>query len=877
MAALKSVVVTLAVAAVLLIADDTRPRAQEPGSAPVVPIQITGDPAARFVMVVMGDGYTAAEIPKFRAHLDKHLNVLWSIEPFRSYRNYINVYAVEVVSPESGIHCDPEVREPRNTTLGLQFGGGCTNPNARGITVGKDHQALVREYAARATPHVDQILLIANTDTYGGIGGSLATTSGGNSLGPLITPHELGHSLGRLQDEYTYSARGKPGGGYKGEEPSSIHHTLMTIDEMLAKQAKWFRWLGDESESGGPIARYEGGSQRTTGIWRPSKHSMMISVGYYFDQVSREWMTQRISEQVQLIAASAAADAPVGSSDVLWIETAQPVYHDLQITWRVGDRVVDAPANRRQLDLSALKPAAGTPVTVTVVDPTPFVRDPEIRRTALTASRTWTVGSGTATPPAAPGPAAFTASTQTDRPIGGRDVVSVTTTNPRDSMINVVWQLNGKVVPEAANERTFALARRKLAPGTHSLSATALYPGAPLAAGETRTWTVDNTGPTVTYSLATPVHQVAGARGEPHYFARDEFTMMLEPTDDQPGYVVAEFRVNGDGWHHYYGWPDAPPGTPFKFTPRGTTIKELVYGSLSSEGLSPQPWEPREPGWGTHRIEYRAIDAAGNIGDAKAFRMTIEAKLACTSTVTGTRAGDLEVTSGVACLAPDARVDGHVTVAAGASLVGTRARIAGSLTGSGAATIELVGTTIDGSVKVTRATERLTLFGITVGGDAAIDDTQTMRAALIAGSTIAGALTCTGNRSAPEGGGTTAARGMTGQCADLTQRSAGEPFKRAGYTPDTPGLIGPRVTRQLEPRYTSEAMRQKITGTVELEVTVDSNGRVSDVRVVKSLDALYGLDESAIEAARKWQFTPARLNGKPVPSTVRIVLEFKLH
>ena len=78
------------------------------GSATVVPIQITGDPAKRFSMVVLGDGYTAAEMPQFRAHLDKHLNVLWSIEPFRSYRNYINVYAVEIVSAESGITCDPE-------------------------------------------------------------------------------------------------------------------------------------------------------------------------------------------------------------------------------------------------------------------------------------------------------------------------------------------------------------------------------------------------------------------------------------------------------------------------------------------------------------------------------------------------------------------------------------------------------------------------------------------------------------------------------------------------------------------------------------------------------------------------------------------------
>jgi hypothetical protein len=38
-----------------------------------------------------------------------------------------------------------------------------------------------------------------------------------------------------------------------------------------------------------------------------------------------------------------------------------------------------------------------------------------------------------------------------------------------------------------------------------------------------------------------------------------------------------------------------------------------------SEGLSPQPWEPREPGWGAHRIEYRAKDAAGNIGAVSHF------------------------------------------------------------------------------------------------------------------------------------------------------------------------------------------------------------------------------------------------------------------
>lgn len=191
----------------------------------VVPIQIVGDPATHFSLVVLGDGYTEADMPKFRAHLDKHLNILWSIEPFRSYRNYFNVYAIEVVSPVSGIDCDPEVRQQKVSALHASFGGGCTNINARGVTLDLPGQALVRELAARATPNFDQILVIANSDTYGGIGGRYATTTGGNALSPLITPHELGHSLGGLTDEYTYSARGRAGGTYDAArgEPGSAN------------------------------------------------------------------------------------------------------------------------------------------------------------------------------------------------------------------------------------------------------------------------------------------------------------------------------------------------------------------------------------------------------------------------------------------------------------------------------------------------------------------------------------------------------------------------------------------------------------------------------------------------------------------------------
>lgn len=619
-------------------------QATPPGPAPaatVVPIQITGDDASRFTLVVLADGYTAADMPAFRRDLDKHLNILWSIEPFSSYRNYFNVYAVEAVSQDSGITCDPillqeENMDPalrkqlqqRNSAFGLSFGGGCTNVNARGVTPqGGGMQARVREYAAKATPNPDQILVIGNSRSYGGIGGGIATSTGSNALSPLITPHEIGHSLGRLQDEYTYGQRGVAGGTYKGGEPASTHLTLLTEDEMKAQQRKWWRWLGEPSESGGTIGRYEGGSGNTKGIWRPSKHSMMISLGYFFDQVSLEQMVRQISARVGLIAASTPNDAPVTRVERLWIATAHPLDHELTITWKVDGAVIPNPDNLPYLDLAShAGKAAGA--SVTVVDNTPFVRDPEIRGKVLTAERSWTIG------PEDNSKLVLTnvigSSTQTARPIGARDVVYVEPPMPKkdgpaSALATTAWRLNGTLVNEFTGRWSVDLASRKLPPGTHTL--TVNVGAKPGGAAETRRWTIDNTMPTV--ALALSKHQdmlPSDTPGEPHYLMIGEFTMKLEPKDDQKGYVVAEFRVNGDGWHHYYGWPDAPPGTPFKFTPRGTNIKELIYGSLGSEGLSPQPWDAREPGWGTHRIEYRAKDAAGNIGPVSAFRVTLREK-----------------------------------------------------------------------------------------------------------------------------------------------------------------------------------------------------------------------------------------------------------
>jgi protein TonB len=89
--------------------------------------------------------------------------------------------------------------------------------------------------------------------------------------------------------------------------------------------------------------------------------------------------------------------------------------------------------------------------------------------------------------------------------------------------------------------------------------------------------------------------------------------------------------------------------------------------------------------------------------------------------------------------------------------------------------------------------------------------------------------------------------------------------------------MDPVPLRSVQPKYTSDAMRAKIQGVVQLEVVVLENGTVGDVRITRSLDKNFGLDTEAITAARQWLFRPATRQGKPVPIIVLLELEFRLH
>jgi TonB family protein len=90
------------------------------------------------------------------------------------------------------------------------------------------------------------------------------------------------------------------------------------------------------------------------------------------------------------------------------------------------------------------------------------------------------------------------------------------------------------------------------------------------------------------------------------------------------------------------------------------------------------------------------------------------------------------------------------------------------------------------------------------------------------------------------------------------------------------GVTTPRLIAQVKPQYTSEAMRAKVQGTVLLQCVVQTDGSITDVRVIRSLDNTFGLDQEAIKAARQWKFAPGTRMGQPVPVEITIELSFSL-
>jgi protein TonB len=92
------------------------------------------------------------------------------------------------------------------------------------------------------------------------------------------------------------------------------------------------------------------------------------------------------------------------------------------------------------------------------------------------------------------------------------------------------------------------------------------------------------------------------------------------------------------------------------------------------------------------------------------------------------------------------------------------------------------------------------------------------------------------------------------------------------------GATQPVLIREVKPHYTAQAMTAKLQGLVEMEAVVLADGSVdpASIRITRSLDSTFGLDQQAIVAVKQWRFRPGTFKGQPVAVRVGVELSFTL-
>jgi TonB family protein len=112
--------------------------------------------------------------------------------------------------------------------------------------------------------------------------------------------------------------------------------------------------------------------------------------------------------------------------------------------------------------------------------------------------------------------------------------------------------------------------------------------------------------------------------------------------------------------------------------------------------------------------------------------------------------------------------------------------------------------------------------------------------------------------------------------APAAQPAAETPWPPDGVYRITGGVTAPRLIKSARPDYPGDAMRAKIQGTVKMEAVIKPDGTVGEVRVVRSLDRKFGLDDSAVKSAKDYRFTPGTKDGVAVPVLVSMEVQFTL-
>lgn len=233
---------------------------------PVRAILDNGKPEHKVDIVILAEGYTAAEMEDFYADAAKVSGYLFDTEPFKSEKSNFNVRAVFAPSEESGTDV-PGEHIYKNTYFNTSY---YTFDLPRYLTTSD----MKKVYDAAASVPYDQIYVLVNTERYGGGGfyNFVTVCTADNELTPKIIVHEFGHGFAGLGDEYYNSSV-----AYEDFYNLEIEPWEPNITTLVDFDKKWKNMIAEDTPVPTPrkakykntIGVYEGGGYMAEGIYSP--------------------------------------------------------------------------------------------------------------------------------------------------------------------------------------------------------------------------------------------------------------------------------------------------------------------------------------------------------------------------------------------------------------------------------------------------------------------------------------------------------------------------------------------------------------------------------------------------------------------------------
>ena len=236
----------------------------------------SGDPADKIDVAVVAEGYTASEANLFYEDAQKAVDAILAHKPFDRYADRFNFIAVALPSEDSGVSV-PGEGEWKKTALGSHFNTFYMDRYLTTLRLRQMHDALC------GLPY-EHIVILANTDTYGGGGifnSYTLTTAHHPSFEPVVV-HEFGHSFAGLADEYYYDDQFVEY-YYPDCEPweqniTTLYNFSSKWDDMLPRivsipaespEKNVWKQIQEGKDPESFVGVYEGAGYQSKGVYRP--------------------------------------------------------------------------------------------------------------------------------------------------------------------------------------------------------------------------------------------------------------------------------------------------------------------------------------------------------------------------------------------------------------------------------------------------------------------------------------------------------------------------------------------------------------------------------------------------------------------------------